>query len=70
MNDMKLTFKEWLKLQEVGTGTNAVATFARPVMPVVRRGPAQGQFGCRYDKQGNCVGLAGEVQPMLFSSWK
>jgi len=67
---MDLHFKEWLKLQEVGTGTNAVATFARMIMPLVRRGPAQGQFGCKYDKDGACVGLAGQVQPMLFSSWK
>lgn len=28
---MKLSFKEWLKLQEVGTGTNAIAMFKRPV---------------------------------------
>lgn len=26
-----MNFKEWLKLQEVGTGTNAVAMFKRPV---------------------------------------
>lgn len=26
-----MNFKEWLKLQEVGTGTNAIAVFARPV---------------------------------------
>ncbi len=42
-------FKEWLKLQEVGTGTNSIAVFARPVMPVVRR-------GCKK-KNGEC-GLA------------
>lgn len=69
MSNMKLQFREWLKLQEAGTGTNAIAVFARPVMPVVRRGPANGQFGCKYDKHGNC-GLAGDVQPMAFSSWK
>jgi len=26
-----MQFKEWLKLQEVGTGSNAVAIFSRPV---------------------------------------
>lgn len=26
-----LSFKEWLQLQEVGTGTNAIAIFARPM---------------------------------------
>jgi hypothetical protein len=37
----KLSFKEWLQLQEVGTGTNAVAAFARPIMggPVTRSAP-------------------------------
>ncbi len=33
-----MQFKEWLKLQEVGTGTNAVAVFSRPMMGVVTRG--------------------------------
>lgn len=33
-----MQFKEWLKLQEVGTGTNAIAVFAQPVMGMVRRG--------------------------------
>lgn len=28
----KLSFKEWFQLQEVGTGTNAIAVFARPMM--------------------------------------
>lgn len=33
-----MKFREWLKLQEVGTGTNAIAVFARPVIggPVTR----------------------------------
>jgi len=26
-----MNFKKWLKLDEVGTGTSAVAVFARPV---------------------------------------
>jgi len=64
-----LDFKEWLKLQEVGTGSNSVAVFARATMPIVRRGPAKGQFGCKYDKNGEC-GLAGDVQPMLFGKSK
>jgi len=36
---MNLNFKEWLKLQEVGTGTNAVAMFVRPIFsaPVRRK---------------------------------
>lgn len=32
-----LSFKEWLQLQEVGTGTSAVAVFARPIMGTVTR---------------------------------
>lgn len=33
-----MKFRDWLKLQEVGTGTNAIAVFARPVIggPVTR----------------------------------
>lgn len=26
-----MTFKEWLKVQETGTGTSAIAVFARPI---------------------------------------
>lgn len=32
-----MNFKEWLKLQEVGTGTNAIAVFARPIFDEPRR---------------------------------
>lgn len=35
-----MQFKEWLKLQEVGTGSNAVAAFSRPVgIGMVQREP-------------------------------
>lgn len=35
-----MKFREWLKLQEVGTGTNAVAVFSRPVgIGMVQRDP-------------------------------
>ena len=35
-----MQFKEWLKLQEVGTGTNAVAVFSRPIgIGMVQREP-------------------------------
>lgn len=34
---MQMGFKEWLKLQEVGTGTNAIAVFSRQIMPMVTR---------------------------------
>lgn len=35
-----MSFKEWLKLQEVGTGTNSIAVFARPVgIGMVKRTP-------------------------------
>ena len=36
-----MTFKEWLKLQEVGTSTASVATFAMPLFggPFVRTAP-------------------------------
>ena len=38
MNDKKdLNFREWLKLQEVGTSTACVAGFARMAMPMRRR---------------------------------
>lgn len=30
-------FREWLKVQEAGTGTNCVAGFARMTLPLVRR---------------------------------
>ena len=35
-----MQFREWLKLQEVGTGSNAVAVFSRPVgIGMVQREP-------------------------------
>lgn len=34
-----MNFKKWLNLQEVGTGTNAIAVFARPIGGMVRRTP-------------------------------
>lgn len=35
-----MKFKEWLNLQEVGTGSNAVAVFSRPVgIGMVQREP-------------------------------
>ena len=35
-----MQFREWLKLQEVGTGTNAVAVFSRPIgIGMVQREP-------------------------------
>ena len=35
-----MKFKDWLKLDEVGTGTNAVAVFSRPVgIGMVQREP-------------------------------
>ncbi len=65
---MKLEFKDWLKLQEVGTGSNCVASFARQTMPMVRRGT----FGCSKDNEdnGKC-GLAGDGLIMMrFSNGK
>jgi hypothetical protein len=46
------SFKEWLKLQEVGTGTNAVAVFARPIGggDLVRRTPLD-MFGDEKKKK-------------------
>jgi hypothetical protein len=37
----KVSFQEWLKLREVGTGTNAIAVYSRPVLsgPVTRSYP-------------------------------
>lgn len=32
-----ISFKEWLKLDEVGTSTACVANFKCPVMPMVTR---------------------------------
>lgn len=32
-----MNFKKWLQLQEAGTGTSAIAVFARPVMGAVTR---------------------------------
>jgi hypothetical protein len=35
-----MKFKDWLQLQEVGTGTNAVAVFSRPIgIGMVQRTP-------------------------------
>jgi hypothetical protein len=33
----RLNFTDWLKLREVGTGSNCVAVFARPVGGMVSR---------------------------------
>lgn len=38
----EITFKDWLKVQEVSTGTNSVAIFARPIgVPAIRRKPVK-----------------------------
>lgn len=42
---MKLSFKEWLKLQEVGTGTNSIAMFKRPVFGEPIRRQVLGPWG-------------------------
>jgi len=34
-----MKFKKWLQLQEVGTGTNAIAVFSRPAIGMVQREP-------------------------------
>lgn len=34
-----MEFRVWLQLQEVGTGTNAVAVFSRPTIGMVQREP-------------------------------
>ena len=41
-----MKFKEWLQLQEVGTGTNAIAVFSRPIFggEMFRRTPIE-MFG-------------------------
>jgi hypothetical protein len=34
-----MNFKKWLELQEMGTGTNAIASYSRPIFNApVRRG--------------------------------
>jgi len=43
-----MKFKEWLKLQEIGTGTNMIAVFSRPVM-TSRRHPADYNLGLTAD---------------------
>ena len=41
----KFNFKEWLKLRETGTGTNAIAVFARPVFSApIRRAIRDGKL--------------------------
>ena len=47
-----MNFKEWLQLQEVGTGTNAIAGFTRMLGDggdLIRRGET-----CDRDKRGKC----------------
>jgi hypothetical protein len=48
-----MKFKEWLHLQEIGTGTNAVANFSRIIGTgegdLIRRGET-----CDRDKKGKC----------------
>jgi hypothetical protein len=34
-----MEFKNWLKLQEVGTNANAIAIFSRPTIGMVKRTP-------------------------------
>jgi len=34
---MRLNFQEWLKLNEVGTGTDSIAGFQRITLPLRRR---------------------------------
>lgn len=44
-----MKFREWLKLLEVGTGTNAIAVFSRPVgIGMVQRKPVD-MIGFRDD---------------------
>lgn len=40
-----MKFREWLQLQEVGTGTNAIAGFARPIgIGMIRREPKKIEY--------------------------
>lgn len=32
-----MSFKQWFNIQETGTSTACVASFSRPVMPLVKR---------------------------------
>lgn len=55
-----MTFKEWLKINEVGTGTNAVAVFSRPIFAEpVRRG----NMGDKKKTKG-CAGIDTLVDKM------
>ena len=48
-----MEFRAWLQLQEVGTGTNAVAVFSRPTIGMVQREPVD-MIGFRdEDKKKN-----------------
>ena len=55
-----MKFKEWLKLQEVGTGTNAIATFARPIFAEPHR---RGNMGDKKKTKG-CAGVDTLVDKM------
>lgn len=44
-----MKFREWLQLQEVGTGTNAIAVFSRPAIGMVQREPID-MIGVDKDK--------------------
>lgn len=43
-----MEFRAWLQLQEVGTGTSAVAVFSRPTIGMVQREPVD-MIGFRGD---------------------
>lgn len=48
-----MQFKEWLQLQEIGTGTNAIAVFSRPIFgagEMIRRTPIP-MFGKETEKK-------------------
>jgi len=61
-----VTFKEWLKLQEVGTGTNSVAIFSRPIFNKPFRRRFLGAWGEEdpFFKKKN----EAEVVPNLYGS--
>lgn len=64
-----MSFKDWLKLDEVGTGTSSVAAFARPIFgQMVQRTWPDPFFSKKKKKKKKMVADDNSVQPSNFGN--